>query len=293
VGTADLHAVNEKGQIKKAFVVVGTKIKDNGKDDDEENPGTEPPGNNTDSPGTNGEGGYIGEPIEGNGGAIYEIDGENHYYYSYTTPVTAYYIEYTLNGTNYAEAYENKEHADVHYWEEGHYSIMYHQPNGRWLVYNSLEPNYWDIEAEAENYYANEWVNKWSVFSEYPLGQFAGWISTRGGGLTFYLRQSIDYVVENEYELPDNADVTKLYVRTEKYRDVDCLVFEEEYDAEMHTFWVHPDTGFTFKYQITSEQDGTIEHSFEVTYMDLGSPDWNEKHLRPVPGDKVGQFKFD
>ena len=217
---------------------------------------------------------------------------EGKKYITYKQPVTAYYMEYTEAGKIYAKAYENKERADVAYYNDSdgeYYTIQYRQPNGLWLSYSSLYPNTWLKQNSLDGFGsdAEDWVDKWSVLEEYPMGYFAAWVSTWGDdGYTYFNREAdIKYVVEKGGVLPDNTEVTQFYVRNEKFINIDCAVFQENHAGKINTFWVDLSTGFTLKYSVTTGADEkTI---FEVSSFKVGKPDWDEKHLHPITCDDI------
>jgi outer membrane lipoprotein-sorting protein len=93
------------------------------------------------------------------------------------------------------------------------------------------------------------------------------------------------------YELPNNTDVTELYVKSEKVMDIMCDVYKDTETVTSEgtrtwTFWVDPATGFTLKYEAT-DYDGTMMYRYEVTKLIIGKPDWDGLHLHPLTTDTV------
>jgi hypothetical protein len=236
-------------------------------------------------------------------------------YITYNKPIDAYYIEFSggviaanlpVKNTNctghttndaFAIAFENRKYSEVHtigsLW-----AIKHIRANGTSIssVYGST---LW-LGGDAEvNYPSDEYAVEWrekALEPQYPLDQFAAWVSNWKDGVFDFVRDRIGNLSdvannpEKLYEMPNNTDVTKLYVRSEKVMDIVCDIYQDsEKTSEgtrTWTFWVDPATGFTLKYEATN-YNGTIRSKYEVTKLVIGKPDWDGKHLHPLPTDKV------
>jgi hypothetical protein len=218
-------------------------------------------------------------------------------YITYNKPVTAYYIEYNEEGERGAEAYESRKYATI---SNSDLSTLTYIANGKWFIYVYPSSNggyVWGIYGTDEDYWGSA-TNTGYENKEYPMAQFAAWISTWGGESTYFIRRTgIDYVRDNDGVLPDHTDVTTLYKRSEKLCGIanniendgdDCLVcdvYEDTYNGYLNTFWIEPTTGFTVKYAQT--KNGQTEWSFAVSKILVGKPDWDGLHLHPLATDEV------
>jgi hypothetical protein len=222
-------------------------------------------------------------------------------YITYNKPVTAYYIEYNggavdanKNGDagNYGdviEAYEDQNYTAIE-WESAipGWNIWYVSPSG--LDYTSTYGNtewYRHTGNGGGLQDADGWAVAYKEY-EYPLGEFAAYVSTRksGGGFLGYGHTLWDIAGDTDtYEMPDNTEVTEFYVRSEKVMDITCDVYQAHdrtYDDDL-TWWVDPATGLTLKYE-RKTADGDTE-SYEVTKLTVGAPEWDKLHLHPIDGD--------
>jgi hypothetical protein len=124
-------------------------------------------------------------------------------------------------------------------------------------------------------------------YNEYPLGQFAAWVSSYD--FTDQFLQTTEELSSLVFDsggnviLPNRKDVTELYIRQEKVADIMCDVFQSVINNKKVTFWVDPATGLTLK--LVDERNAGNFNNFEVTKLTVGSPDWNGKHLHPITGD--------
>ncbi|MDR1896573.1 MAG: hypothetical protein LBR10_07275 [Prevotellaceae bacterium] len=226
-------------------------------------------------------------------------------YITYNKPVTAYFIEYNggaiaANQKNSAgnngtvlEAYENKKYSHV-WWDYsgGFFRCDLTHSNGdpcsSWEAYGSNE---WMLDRLNNN---EIWASDGYLESEYPLDEFAFWVSKRklGGGFLFYNTGGLNDLADiarhpNEAEMPNNTDVTQFYLRSEKVCNIMCDVYQILNDGYF-TFWVDPTTGFTLKLEVKDAQGNIAElRSYEVTRLVVGTPDWDGEHLHPRSTDTV------
>ena len=145
--------------------------------------------------------------------------------------------------------------------------------------------------------YAVDWREK-PIAPQYPLDVFGAWVSNDKDGVKDFVRSRVGSLSgiasrPDLYEMPNNTDVTALYVRSEKVMDIMCDVYQDTETVPSEgtrtwTFWVDPETGFTLKYEAT-DYDGTVEAKYEVTKLIIGKPDWDGLHLHPLPTDTVHQ----
>jgi hypothetical protein len=224
-------------------------------------------------------------------------------YITYNEPVTAYYIEYNGgmieanegdgiwagNLSIVVEAYENKKYTEIT-WEKsyGWYAryigtdgFQYDATYGSTLWYKHGEP-----------VYDGEWSNQIYKQHEYPMGEFAAYVSKlKLGGSFVQLKYPLWEIAGDpaNYELPNNTDVTEFYVGSEKIMDIMCDKYQAKqnisYGTNTWTFWVDPATGFTLKYDFAG-YDGDTK-SYEVSKLVIGKPDWDGKHLHPLASDTI------
>jgi hypothetical protein len=243
---------------------------------------------------------------------------------TYNQPVDAYYIEYfggltEANQNNkrtncmglwtndaFAVAFENKKYSEV-WWIGDLWAIRHFLANGTTIssIYGSTT---W-LKGDAEINYttdpeAVQWREK-TVAPQYPLDDFAAWVTKYKDGKKDFMRDrgaagDDGYVFgyglwanaryPQKYELPNNTDVTELYIRSEKVMDTVCDVYRDsEKTSEgtrTWTFWVAPATGFTLKYEAT-DYDGSMMYRYEVSKLIIGKPDWDGKHLHPLATDNI------
>lgn len=223
---------------------------------------------------------------------------EGKKYITYNKPVTAYYIEYnggiieankqidSGNDKDVVVAYETKNHTHI-IWEKfgttPSWVIQHVQTNGLEYtsVYNKTE---WYRHTGNGNGMQDDWDDLYQGF-EYPLGNFAAYVSYYKGTTTFYkygLRLS-DIATSDDLVMPDKTDVTEFYVRSEKVMNILCDVYKDRFNGEDFTFWVDPNTGFTLKFE--RALGSTVQESYEVSKLVVGKPDWDGLHLRPITGD--------
>ncbi len=214
-------------------------------------------------------------------------------YITYNKPVKAYYIEFNggmtvanQNGDagNYGtvvEAYSANRYSQVRWFDsDDDWGVQYLIPERSWSgIYGSNE---WSGPYEDTD------DDSFSVgYYEYPLGEFAAFVSNfkgtdnnYGHGLPLF-----DIATSDDMEMPDNTDVTKYYVRSEKVMDILCDVYQAHdltYEVDL-TFWVDPATGFTLKYKCEGREEG----DFEVTKLVISTPDWDKLQLNPKDGDEI------
>jgi hypothetical protein len=222
-------------------------------------------------------------------------------YITYNKPITAYYIEYVdNNGLKNIIAYENKKYSEVQIATDGA-SIYHIYPDGTYI--NGEYPGVWYRTDDAFNDDPNsedavEYRNGSYRRYEYPLGRFAAWVAPSNNNPGHFAHKEDLYeevAVSPNYVLPDKKDVTELYVRSEMFLGRMCDVYKDRYALGATpaniTYWVDPATGFTLKLEkvdiATGEKDEA--YSYEVTKIVIGAPDWDEKHLHPMPGDRYIQ----
>jgi hypothetical protein len=204
-------------------------------------------------------------------------------YITYNKPVTAYYIEYTEDGKSKFEAYENKEYC--HSFGETYIYIGSEEINYTWAG-----NNHW-YKHTGDPVYVGSWLSEKYKEHEYPLGNFAAYVSNYKGTTTFYKYglSLADVAASDNLEMPNKTDVTELYVRSERVMEILCNVYKASETGSggtaTWTWWVDHATGFTLKYEYI-DRDGDIE-SYEVTKLVVGKPDWDGKHLRPKQNDTI------
>jgi hypothetical protein len=166
-------------------------------------------------------------------------------------------------------------------------------PNGDYYqtVYGSAE---WLAEKKSNGMGNEDWVKKelWR-YKEYPLGAFAFWVSKTSLGTFVFETQGgrtelADLGVNPALgTMPNQQDVTKWYLRSEKLMNIMCDVYKINRDGSV-TFWVDPATGFTLKLEVRNAQ-GKLEEdvSYEVTRLVSGKTNWSSTHLHPLPADIV------
>jgi hypothetical protein len=226
-------------------------------------------------------------------------------YITYNKPVTAYFIEYNggaiaanrnSNAGNYGavlEAYENKKYAKVTWDYDNVFACNLTLPNGDWCFPKDGYRNgtVWYLDKLNNN---ENWASDAYLESEYPLDEFAFWVSKRklGGGFLFYNTGGLNDLADiarhpNEAEMPNNTDVTQFYLRSEKVCNIMCDVYQILNNGYF-TFWVDPATGFTLKLEVKDAQGNIAEpRSYEVTRLVVGKPDWDGEHLHPRSTDTV------
>jgi hypothetical protein len=233
-------------------------------------------------------------------------------YVTYNKPVTAYYIEFsdgTIDankgkfdrGNPVIEAYENKKYSEI-YWglmigSDEQWVIEATAANGTVMYTEYLDDEELQFEwftdsesADPEHDNSIDWRTEDYKMYEYPLGNFAAWVSAYKGYEQniiketdlWYLAQSPDV-----YALPNQKDVTELYVKNETVCGIVCDVYQDTFDTYAYTFWVNPATGFTLKFEQRSTSDNSIVESYEVTKIVVGSPDWDDLHLHFREGDTL------
>ena len=201
---------------------------------------------------------------------------------TYNNPVTAYYIEYTEDDESKFEAYENKEYCYT-------FGNTYQYIGSEEIVYTWAGDNHW-YKHTGDPVYEGSWLSEKYKEYEYPLGNFAAYVSNYKGTNTFYKYglSLADVAASDDLEMPNNTDVTALYIRSEKIMDIMCDVFKDTQTAsggtETWTWWVDPETGFTLKYERIDRHGDT--ESYEVTKLET-KPDWDGKHLRPKASDTI------
>jgi hypothetical protein len=208
---------------------------------------------------------------------------EGKKYITYNQPVTAYYMEYTEDDEDMFVAYENKEYC--YSFQDFYKYIGSEEIEYTWTGNNTWYKHTGDPEHEGS------WLSKEYKEYEYPLGNFAAYVSYYKGTTTFYkygLSLS-DIVASDDIVAPVNTDVTQFYLRSEKVMDIMCDVYKDSQTGsggtETWTWWVDPATGFTLKYE-RIDRDGDTE-SYTVTKLVVGKPDWDGKHLRPKTSDTI------
>ena len=209
---------------------------------------------------------------------------ETKKYITYNKPVKAYYIEYTEDGKSKFIAYENKEYC---YSFDNYYIYI----GSEEIDYSWVGNNHW-YKHTGDPVHVGSWLSEEYKAQEYPLGEFAAYVSMRkqGGGFLRYgyplyeIADRPDY-----YEMPNHTDVTEFYIRSEKVMDIMCDVYSDSettsQGTDKWTWWIDPATGFTLKYEY-KRYNGDIT-SYVVTKLVVGKPDWDGKHLRPKEGDTI------
>jgi hypothetical protein len=204
-------------------------------------------------------------------------------YITYNKPVTAYYMEYTEDGEDMFVAYENKERCSS-------FQDFYQYIGSEEIEYTWTGNNTW-YKHTGDPVHEGSWLSKEYKKYEYPLGNFAAYVSYYKGTTTFYKYglSLWDIVASDDIVAPDNTDVTQFYLRSEKVMDIMCDVYKDSQTGsggtEIWTWWVDPATGFTLKYE-RIDRDGDTE-SYTVTKLVVGKPDWDGKHLRPKTSDTI------
>ena len=204
-------------------------------------------------------------------------------YITYNKPVTAYYIEYTEDGESKFEAYENKEYCHSF----GDYYIYI---GAEEIDYTWAGNNHW-YKHTGDPVHEGHWLSEEYKKCEYPLGNFAAYVSNYKGTNTFYKYglSLADVAASDDLEMPNNTDVTTFFIRSEKVMEIMCDVYKDSQTGsggtETWTWWVDPATGFTLKYE-RIDRYGDIE-SYAVTKLVIGKPDWDGKHLRPKSSDTI------
>jgi hypothetical protein len=239
-------------------------------------------------------------------------------YITYNKPVDAYYIEYSggiidanlpekntnITGLNtynaFAIAYENRKYSEVHSPYGDEWAIWHRRADGTSISSWYGDTKWFGGDAEINDPSdpnAVEWREE-PIRPQYPLDDFGKWVTKYKDGSDRFMRYNAYSMAVNarspeKYELPDNTDVTELYVRSEKVMDILCYVYQDTENVPSEgtrtwTFWVDPATGFTLKYEAT-DYDGTMESKYEVTKLVIGKPEWDAKHLHPLTTDTVEQ----
>ena len=207
-------------------------------------------------------------------------------YITYNKPVTAYYIEYTEDGESKFEAYENKEYC--HSFDDYYIYIGSEE-----IEYSWAGNNHW-YKHTGDPVQVGSWLSGGYKNYEYPLGDFAAYVSERvqGGGFMRFI-SGPNYLPDialypDVYKMPNNTDVTEFYIKSEKVCDIMCDVYKDSQNSSMgtetFTFWVDPATGLTLKFEWTGHGESK---RYEVTKLVFGKPDWDGKHLRPKAGDTI------
>jgi hypothetical protein len=207
-------------------------------------------------------------------------------YITYNKPVTAYYIEYTEDGESKFEAYENKEYCHSF---DGYYIYI----GSEEIEYSGAGNNHW-YKHTGDPVQVGSWLSRLYKNYEYPLGDFAAYVSERvqGGGFMRFI-SGPNYLPDialypDVYKMPNNTDVTEFYIKSEKVCDIMCDVYKDSQNSsrgtETFTFWVDPATGLTLKFEWTGHGESK---RYEVTKLVFGKPDWDGKHLRPKAGDTI------
>jgi hypothetical protein len=222
-------------------------------------------------------------------------------YITYNKPVTAYFIEYDGGMINanketdklVAEAYENKKYADIR-WD------LYATNNWGIRYIDTEEIEYTAAYGSASWYkhtgdptQKGQWASEGYKYCEYPLESFAAYVSQRkqGGGFLGFGHGHLSEIAASPdvYVMPNNTDVTSLFVKSEKVCNIQCDVFQDSEQTpkgtETITFWVDLSTGLTLKYEVKLNGAVDKDDSYEVTKLVIGSPDWNGKHLHPLASD--------
>ena len=239
-------------------------------------------------------------------------------YITYNKPVDAYYIEYSggiidanlpEKSTNctgfaftdaFAIAYENRKFSEVYTYGSG-WGIRHIRTNGTSISSDYGSTSWYAGDAEIidpSDPYAVEWREQ-PIDPQYPLDKFGAWVSKykvngqfmryNGGEGGYGMAGNSRF--PDKYELPNNTDVTELYIKNEKVMDIMCDVYKDtetipSEGTRTWTFWVDPETGFTLKYEAT-DYDGTMMYRYEVSKLEIGKPDWDGLHLHPLSTDKV------
>ena len=196
---------------------------------------------------------------------------EVKYYVTYKEPVSYYSYEMnsglrvTFDGDTYTEYYY-KSGVLIGEWvnRAGVYSFTENgEPNAGGVIEQldsdelfSLNNDYWPCSEFAQQIVGIAYSN-------------SGKISMVGNATPMYI------IYDEEPEtLPDHADVTDLYVKSENVGDVPCHVFKIENMNKYYydLYWVDPETGWTLQY---ARQDGStkdIEIQWTVTSFQIGTP---------------------
>jgi hypothetical protein len=204
-------------------------------------------------------------------------------YITYNKPVTAYYIEYTEDGKSKFEAYENKEYC----YSFGNYYIYIGSEE---IDYTWAGNNHW-YKHTGDPVHVGSWLSEGYKKCEYPLGNFAAYVSNYKGTGTFYKYglSLADVAASDNLEMPSHTDVTALYIRSEKVMEIMCDIYKDSQTGSggtaTWTWWVDPATGFTLKYEYIDRYGDT--ESYAVTKLVVGKPDWDGKHLRPKASDTI------
>jgi hypothetical protein len=239
-------------------------------------------------------------------------------YITYNKPVTAYFVEYNggaidaNKGTNsltdaqkwgrgnpIIEAYENKKYSAIYwggdfiYYEKMCWVIEAFAANGT-TMYSEYGNKQWYTDSESadpDHDNSIDWRTEEYIGYEYPLGKFAAWVSAYKGHPQNFLKcqYSLKEIAQNPdiFALPNQTDVTKLYVKGETVCGIVCDVYKDTFDTYEYTFWVDPATGFTLKFEQRSTSDNSIIDSYEVTKLEVGKPKWDELHLHFRDGDTL------
>lgn len=202
-------------------------------------------------------------------------------YITYNKPVKSYYIEYTEDEKSKFEAYEDKKYC---YSFENYYKYV----GSEEIDYTWTGNNRW-YKHTGDPVYIGSWLSEEYKEHEYPLGNFAAYVSNYKGTSIFYKYglSLTDVAASDNLEMPNHTDVTKFYIRSEKVINIMCDVYKDSQTAsggtETWTWWVDPRTGFTLKYELIDRYGD--KESYEVTKLVVGKPDWDGKHLHPKEGD--------
>jgi len=238
--------------------------------------------------------------------------GEGKKYITYNKPIKAYYVEYnggaidankgkSDRGNPIAEACENKKYAAIHWGlllgDSECWVIEATAENGTVMSgeYNKNGSMQWitDNESADANYENSiDWRTTGFNAYEYPLGRFAAWISAYKGHKQNFLKfNDLWYGVAqypDVYALPEQTEVTELYIKSEAICGIVCDVYKDTDGTDyIYTFWVDPATGFTLKFEQLSLSDHSISDSYEVTKLLVGSPEWSGLHLHFRNGDTL------
>lgn len=200
-----------------------------------------------------------------------EADGAR-YYITYNQPISNYTYEigggpdnggirYTFDGFSRKDYYRNDDGALIESWDnmDGWYGFICEGEIGE------------EAQHEGEERLFAQNLFYW------PCSEFACWLIDadydNDGNVICYSPNTPMYeaYADDPQRLPDNVDVTSLYVRNEEVCGVDCYVLKIT-SGQNYFYWVDPNTGWTLQYAIQEYGSDELKIRGTVTFFEIGTP---------------------
>ena len=202
------------------------------------------------------------------------VEKEERYYITYKEPISHYSYEMDGGPDNGGSkvTFDGETHWEYSY-EDG---ILF----GRWMTMDGA----YSFTENGEQIAGTEYKDSDGIFDlnmyYWPCSEFAqqmagafydddGNLKSVGTNTGLY-----EFYAEKPEKLPDQADATDLYVKSEQINGVDCHVFKINNVNYGHEdlYWVDPETGWTLQYARQDQDTGEIDIRWTVTSFEISTP---------------------